>query len=91
MPFRKLGLINKVHSIATNPKVIMYPSTYLTAEQRADVHDGARHLAQHLRRAAIADFWQGVYRFATHALRTPQRASTRGTRAITATRQPTGV
>ena len=70
----------------------MFPSTHFTTEQLADVHDRARSQAQHLRRAAIADFWQGVYRFATHALREPQRAGTTATRATTtATRQPTGV
>lgn len=71
----------------------MFLSTLFTAEQLAEVHDSARRHAEHLRRAAIADFWRCVYCFVSHALRAMQRAGTTATRVTTttATRQPTGV
>jgi hypothetical protein len=40
----------------------MYTFTHLTAAERADVHARARSQAQDLRRAAVGDFWHGVYR-----------------------------
>ena len=71
----------------------MSASTPLTAEQRANLHDSARRLAQQLRRAAIADFWQGVHRLAAHALRALGRANTAAPRKPEATisHNPTGV
>ena len=77
----------------------MFPTTHLTAAQRADIHARARRQAQSLRRAAVTDFWQGVYHFgantvraALHLLRrTANSANTTTTHTITPTRNPSGV
>ena len=66
----------------------MYPSTALTSAQRADMYAQARHQAQLLRRAAIADFWSAAYHLAADALRAAQHALQR---AVPRSKHPSGV
>ena len=66
----------------------MYPTTHLTASERADLHARARRQAQSLRRAAVADFWQGVHRLGANAL----RAASQGLHRVAhLSRHPSGV
>lgn len=51
----------------------MYPSTALTAEQHADLYARARRQAQLLRRAAVIDFWRGVYGLGARTLSAARR------------------
>ena len=66
----------------------MYPSTALTPAQQANMYAQARHQAQLLRRAAIADFWSAAYRLAADALRATQHALHR---AVPHSKHPSGV
>ena len=71
----------------------MFPTTRLSAEQLARLHDNARRQAQQLRRAAIADFWRGVHQLAASALHARRGVNTAATRntVTTISRNPTGV
>lgn len=66
----------------------MYPTTHLSASERADLHARARSQAQALRRAAAADFWHGVRRLGANAV----RAASQGLHRLAhLSRHPSGV